>query len=107
MLNLITKKNHLQYHEIPDDREGYSQVQLIGQNGSTWERTLSGPTSITPTLLLSGNHGRAYLVYGFDIFALDIHTGDIVWQHHVDEPVWTSYLIKGKDLLLHLELCSW
>jgi len=104
MLNLTTEQFNLQYHEIPDTREGYSQVQLIGQNGSTWQRTLSAPTSIVPTLLFSRNHAQAYIVYGFNIFALDIYSGDILWQYHVDEPVWASYLIKGKDLLLHLEL---
>lgn len=104
MLNLTTEQFNLQYHEVPGDKEGYSQVQLIEQNGSTWQRTLSGPASTTPNLLFSRNYGQAYVVYGLDIFSLDIHTGDTLWQYHVDEPVWATYLIKGKDLLLHLEL---
>ncbi len=45
-----------------------------------------------------------FVAYSFDVYALDAHTGDILWQHEFDEPIWTTYLLDDEGLLIHLEL---
>lgn len=79
-------------------------VHLTGRNGIEWQRVLSTPTLTTPTLLLPQSGKRLLVAYSFDIYALDAHTGDIVWQRNFDEPIWACYLLADEGLLVHLEL---
>ena len=45
-----------------------------------------------------------FIAYDFDLYALNGHNGEILWQRHFDEPIWTCHLLSWTDLLVHLEL---
>lgn len=45
-----------------------------------------------------------FVAHGFDFYALNAHNGEILWQRHFNEPIWSSYLLTGTDVLVHLEL---
>lgn len=104
MLKLATEKLHLEYETSAETNGTGVRVHLSGHNGIEWQRILSTTSSTTPTLLLpqSGNH--LFVAYSFDIYALDAHTGDILWHYECDEPIWNSYLLDDENLLVHLEL---
>jgi outer membrane protein assembly factor BamB len=104
MLKLATEKLHLEYETRADADQIGVTVHLTGHNGTEWQRILSTPTLTTPTLLLPQSGQRLLVAYSFDLYALDAHTGDILWQRDFVEPIWASYLVADEGLLVHLEL---
>ena len=103
MLKVATETIRLEYEEAADTEEAI-EVRLSGQNGAGWQRTLTSAITATPILLLPPDRDRVLLACGFDLYALDIHTGEIKWQKTFSEPIWTGRLLPDGRLLLHLEL---
>jgi outer membrane protein assembly factor BamB len=104
MLRLATEKLHLEYETSLDANGVDVSVHLTGRNGIEWRRVLSTLTLTPPTLLLPQSGKHLLVAYSFDVYALDAHTGDILWQREFDEPIWTSHLLDDEGLLIHLEL---
>ena len=104
MLKLATDKIHLEYQEALDVNSGRLQIHLTGRNGTEWQRILSNPAAAAATLLLPLSGDSMFIAYDFDLYALNGHNGEILWQRHFDEPIWTCHLLSGTDLLVHLEL---
>jgi len=104
MLKLATEKLHLEYYTTTNAATNTVSVHLIGYNGSKWQRVLSAPTLTPPTLLLPKDGNHLFVAYSFAVYALDAHTGNTLWQHAFDQPIWTSYLLDDESLLIHLEL---
>lgn len=104
MLKLATDKIYLEYQEAVDVNSGRPQIHLTGRNGTEWQRILSSAASAAPTLLLPPSGDYVFVAHGFDFYALDAHSGEILWQRHFDEPIWACYLLSGADVLVHLEL---
>lgn len=104
MVKLATDKLHLEYQEAIDVHSGSPQIHLTGRNGTEWQRVLSNAASGVATLLLPSTGDYVFVAHGFDFYALDAHNGEILWQRHFDEPIWSCFLVAGTDLLIHLEL---
>ena len=104
MLKVATDKIHLEYQEAVDINSGRPQIQLTGRNGTEWQRILSSAGSTAATLLLPSSGDYLFVAQEFDIYALNTHNGEILWQRHFAEPIWACHLLSDTDVLVHLEL---
>jgi outer membrane protein assembly factor BamB len=68
------------------------------------QEILSSPASAAATLLLPPSGDSVFVAHGFDLYALDAHDGEILWQRRFDEPIWSCHLLDGANILVHLEL---
>jgi outer membrane protein assembly factor BamB len=103
-LQIGTEQVQLEYAAVNANGKPENTVQLHGQNGAAWQHTLTSTTTATPVLLLPTGGKQVFIAYGFDLLALDTHTGHVQWQQHFDEPIWTGQLMIDGQLLLQLEL---
>jgi outer membrane protein assembly factor BamB len=103
-LQIGTDQIQLEYNVADVGEHSGNVVHLRGQNSASWHYELTSTASTDPVLLLPLDGSRLYLAYGFDLLALNVHTGAVEWQRHFDEPIWAGHLSSGGYILLHLEL---